>query len=63
MTPDDACAELRELGARVLAAVRAGYPFDPGPYIHQRIVHEFGGAHAWEAMKADLDLAKEEMKW
>lgn len=53
--------ELNTLARQVLAAVRAGAHLDPGPYVHRPLVDDmFGGTPGWEAITADLDIARQE---
>jgi hypothetical protein len=52
---------MQAIADQILAAVRDGAHINPGPYVHAQLVNEMGGE--WEAMKADLDTAKEKFAW
>lgn len=57
--------QLERLAERVYGKARAGgivtYPVRA--IHHQCVTDMFGGAAGWEAMTADLDIARQEFSW
>jgi hypothetical protein len=59
-----AMCEMRAMADQIHSHARDGAPLTlPIKAVHRQLVDEMGGTPAWEAMKADLAIAKEKLKW